>query len=442
MSAPETHVSAQASSAVRPVLRTAVPGPASRALALRLGAVESRNVTCLAPHPPIFWERAEGAHVIDVDGNRFIDLTAAFGVANVGHTAPEIVRALAEQAGSMIHGMGDVHPSRVKVELLEALVARYPGGEPARAVLGSSGSDAVETAIKTAMLATGRAGIVAFEGGYHGLAFGPLDATARDDFRSPFAARLPGATWRARFGDIGDVVRQAEAAEAAGTRVGAVLVEPVQGRGGERVAPPGFLRALRTLCDERGWLLIADEIYTGFGRTGRLFACEHEGVVPDLLCVGKGLASGMPISACIGRESVMRAWPASTGEALHTQTFLGHPLGCAAACASIATLERDGLVERAAVEGARILAVLRERLAAHPAIVEVRGLGLMIGVEFAAPSDALAVCTALLEAGVIVLPSGARGEVVSLTPPLTIARAALDHAVDLLVERVEALAGS
>ncbi|MEZ4214903.1 MAG: aspartate aminotransferase family protein [Myxococcota bacterium] len=417
-----------------PALVAGVPGPRSRALAARLARVESRNVTCLVPDAPVFWERAHGANVWDVDGNRFVDLSGAFGVANVGHAHPDVVDAIAAQARELLHGMGDVHPPRVKVELLEALVARYPGGGDARGVLVSSGSDAVETALKTAQLATGRAGVVAFEGGYHGLAFGALDATWRSDFRAPFAARLPDACAHARFGDAADVTRAADALAARGVATGAVLVEPVQGRGGERVPPRGFLRALRALCDERGWLLVADEVYTGFGRTGKLFACEHEGVAPDLLCIGKGLSSGMPIAACLGRAEVMDAWPASTGEALHTQTFLGHPASCAAALASIRALEADGLVERSASLGARALARARERLASLDAVTDVRGLGLMIGVECADAARALRACAEVLARGFILLPSGDGGRVLSLTPPLCIAESQLSAAIDALAD--------
>jgi len=414
-----------------PDLRGEIPGPRSRDLAARLARVEGPNVTCLAPTTPIFWERAAGSNVWDVDGNRYVDLTAAFGVANAGHAHRGVVDAVANQAATLLHGMGDVHPPAVKVELLEALVGRFPGGGACRAVLGSSGSDAVETALKTAMLATGCAGLIAFEGGYHGLALGALDATHRSDFRDPFAARLPGATRFARFGDL-DSVR--ELADASGAAFGAVLVEPIQGRGGERVPPQGFLSGLRALCDERGWLLIADEIYTGFGRTGRWFACEHEEVVPDLLCVGKGLASGLPISACLGREEVMRAWPVSRGEALHTQTFLGHPVACAAALASMAAIERGGLVERAAALGTSALARLRDRLGGAPGVVDVRGMGLMIGVEYSCGERALQLCEAALQRGVILLPSGPGGCVVSITPPLSIGEQALDLGIDTLVE--------
>jgi 4-aminobutyrate aminotransferase/(S)-3-amino-2-methylpropionate transaminase len=414
-----------------PALLTAVPGPRSRALAARLAAVESRNVTAQTPEPPIFWERAAGANVFDVDGNRFVDLGAGFGVANVGHTHPRVVDAVAAQSRTLLHAMGDVHPAAAKVALLEALVARFPGGGPARAVLGSSGSDAVEIALKTALLATGRAGVVAFEGAYHGVTFGALDASWRPQFREPFAARLAGKTCFARFGDAADVPRAARACTAP---VGAVIAEPVQGRGGERVPPPGFLRALRERCDAEGWLLIADEVYTGCGRTGRFFACEHEGVVPDLLCVGKGLAGGMPISACVGRARWMDAWPPSQGEALHTQTFLGHPPGCAAALATLAVIDEEKLVARAAELGDVALAFLRDSTRASPRVIECRGLGLLIGIECDAPATALRACASALARGVIVIPSGDDGRVIAVTPPLVIGKGALLSALATLAE--------
>ena len=416
-----------------PELRTEVPGPRSRALARRLAAVESRNVTCLAPEVPIFWERATGANVWDVDGNRFVDLGAGFGVANVGHAHPRVVDAVQEQSERLLHAMGDVHPAAVKVELLERLAALYPGGAAARVVLGSSGSDAVEIALETALLASGRAGVVAFEGAYHGLSLGALDATWRRDFREPFAARLPAATVFAPFGDAAAAAR---AGRRAPVPVGAVLVEPIQGRGGERIPPDGFLGELRSLCDAEGWLLIADEVYTGFGRSGRLWACDHERVVPDLLCAAKGLAGGMPISACLGRAEVMDAWPASRGEALRTQTFLGHPPGCAAALASLAVLDEEKLVERAAELGAFSLELLRARLAAHPGVREVRGRGLLLGVECDGGERAAAACASALRRGVIALASGDDGSVISITPPLGIDRDVLAGALERLAQGV------
>jgi 4-aminobutyrate aminotransferase-like enzyme len=223
-------------------------------------------------------------------------------------------------------------------------------------------------------------------------------------------------------------------AAAAAIPIGGVLVEPIQGRGGERVPPPGFLTELAALCRRNDWLLVADEVYTGFGRTGAWFACDHEGVIPDLLCVGKGLASGMPISACLGRLEVMDAWPVSSGEALHTQTFIGHPAGCAAALASMRLLQEEKLVERAARVGARAISHLEALLADRSSVREVRGRGLMIGIECATPEAAASACRAALAKGVIVLPSGEAGRVLSLTPPLSIDQDILMQALDWLVE--------
>jgi 4-aminobutyrate aminotransferase/(S)-3-amino-2-methylpropionate transaminase len=354
-------------------------------------------------------------------------------VAAVGHGHPRVVDAVHDQSERLLHAMGDVHPADVKVALLEALVGRYPGGAPARAVLGSSGSDAVEAALKTAIVATGRAGVVAFEGAYHGVSLGALDATSRRFFREPFAARLPAATVFARFGDAGDVMR---AARGCSEPVGAVLVEPIQGRGGVRIPPDGFLGELRNACDEQGWLLVADEVLTGFGRTGSWFACEHERVIPDLLCVGKGLASGMPISACLGRAELMEAWPASEGEALHTQTFLGHPPGCAAALACLAVLEEEKLVGRARESGERALGRLRTELADRPGVVEVRGRGLMLGIECDTPERAALTCSAALARGVIALAEGDDGRVVGITPPLCIEPELLELALRVLAESI------
>jgi 4-aminobutyrate aminotransferase/(S)-3-amino-2-methylpropionate transaminase len=252
-------------------------------------------------------------------------------------------------------------------------------------------------------------------------------------FREPFAARLPGLTAFAQFGDAQDVRRAARECSAP---VGAVLVEPIQGRGGERIPPDGFLSELRAICDTEGWLLIADEVYTGFGRTGRWFACDHEGVIPDLLCVAKGLASGMPISACLGRAEVMDAWPISDGEALRTQTFLGHPPSCAAALASIAILEEEKLIERAADLGAVALERLRERSQGRPEIRDVRGRGLLLAVEVDTAERADRACARALASGLIVLQSGNDGRAISICPPLCIDRDLLELAIDLLFEAI------
>ena len=217
----------------------------------------------------------------------------------------------------------------------------------------------------------------------------------------------------------------------------AILVEPVQGRGGENIPQPGFLPFLRDLCDKHEVLLIADEIYTGFGRTGSFFACNREGIVPDLLCLGKGMSSGMPISACIGKESVMNSWPKSKGEALHTQTFLGHPPGCSAALASIEIIEKMNLSLRAKELGNKALNFLCERLTENSKVSEVRGLGLMIGIECTNSSTALATVQECLRRGIILLPSGEKGTVLSITPPLNISSEILSFALTTIVESLE-----
>lgn len=433
----------------------------SRKLAGRLSAVESRNVTYLAEDFPIFWDRAEGSHVWDVDGNRYVDLTAGFGVAAVGHAHPRIVEAIRAQAGRLCHGMGDVHPPAIKVELLERLAELSPYAD-GRAVLASPGGEAVEIALKTACLFTGKPGVLAFTGAYHGLTYGALAVTDRAHFRAPFESQLnphvvragyphpfrPPARLRARMADDGPeaVTRAAlEDVEArldgeGGERVGAVIVEPLQGRGGEVIPPPGFLAALARLCRDRGLLLIADEIFTGFGRAGTRFACETEGVVPDLLCLGKALSSSMPISACLGREEVMAAWPLSEGEAIHTSTFLGHPLGCAAALASLGVIEEEGLAARARKEGDSWLESLRSLASRHDCIGEVRGRGLMLGLDLVLDRPtrlpgteiAIRVTKLALRRGWILLGGGDAGNVISLSPPLNIDNSLLDAAVEML----------
>lgn len=404
-----------------PLLKTRIPGPKSRALARQLRHYESRNVTYVSDHWPIFWQRAAGANVWDVDGNRYVDLTAAFGVANVGHSNPRVVAAIQAQAGKLLHAMGDVHPNELKLKLARELAAltfgRWNKSE-ARVVFANSGAEAVEVALKTAAIHTERPGVIAFEGAYHGLTYGALDTTWRADFRSPFSKQLGHFTAHVPFGRLPEVANIRD--------FGAVIVEPIQGRGGIVVPPDGFLPKLRRFCDDHGLLLILDEIYTGFCRTGRWFACEHSGVVPDLVCVGKAMADGFPISACIGRAKVMDSWPESQGEAIHTSTFMGNPLGCAAALASIAEMKRLKLDARSRELG--------EWLAARLArIGKVRGRGLMLGLEV---GNAVPIVEKLLQRGILALPEGSRGEVLGLTPPLVITKRQLDHCLVALGDSV------
>ena len=398
-----------------PHLVTPVPGPRSQELARRLRGVESRNVTFLAPDFPIFWDRAEGCLVADVDGNTFLDMTAAFGVAAVGHSHPRVVAAVQAQSEKLLHGMGDVHPSEVKVALCERIAQCVPVPD-ARVILGQNGGDAIEAALKTAMLATGKPGVLAFAGGYHGLTYGALDATARTDFRAPFLPQLGRFTSHLPYGAdltrIEDHLRQGE--------IGAVLAEPIQGRGGIVVPPPGWLRGLRAVCDRTGALLILDEIFTGWGRTGDWFACQSEDVTPDILCIGKAMGGGLPISACVASAPLMDCWPASGGEALHTSTFLGNPVACAAALASIQVMEDEGLPLRAAQMGAVLAGGLQQLQQSFPDLVrDARGRGLMLGMELASPALALSLVPRALGQGLILLPAG-DGRVLEFVPPLTI----------------------
>lgn len=426
--------------------------PRTAAILRRLRAFESRNITYLDPAGtwPIVWTRARGCHVWDAEGRRYLDLTAAFGVVAAGHANPRVVRAGQRQMARLLHAMGDVHPHPLKADLARALsqitFERWSRGRlRAKCLFTNSGFEAVEAALKTALLATGRPRVLAFEGGYHGLGYGALTATHRDYFRAPFRRQLAGfadfAPYPQQPLDLQTALAVVRDRLRAGS-TGAVLVEPVQGRGGIRVPPREFLPALRELCDRHGALLVLDEIYTGFGRTGRWFACEHTGVVPDLICLGKALTGGFPLSACVGRADLMdAAWPEATGEALHTSTFLGHPVGCAMALAQIAEIRRRRLVARSARLGRLLLGELnRVRTMRFGLQIAARGLGLMAGVELRradnspAATEALRAVHTLLHRGFILLPEGEQGHVLSFTPPLTIAEADLRRAGHALGE--------
>jgi 4-aminobutyrate aminotransferase-like enzyme len=408
-----------------------IPGPRSAELAKRLGALEERNVTFLSSDFPIFWESARGSTVIDADGNAYVDCTAGFGAANAGHSNPRVVDAVADQASRLMHGLGDVHPTEIRVQLLERLATILPAAL-AKTFLATSGSEAIETALKTAMLATGKSRFGAYRGGYHGLSFGALSVGGIERFRAPFedAAPKPLLLDFPRAGAVScdEAAIRAHDALVARDDIAAIVIEPIQGRGGCIVPPDGYLRELRSVCIELGILLIVDEIFTGFGRTGEWFAIQRDDVVPDILCIGKAMGSGVPISAVVGREAAMNAWPASTGEALHTSTFLGNPLGCAAALATIDEIERLQLPRRAARLGSKLHDRL-DALRAHANVVDVRGRGLFWGVQLRDARVAFGVLKSALRQGVIVTQSGASGETIALSPPLVIDEAELERAI-------------
>jgi len=444
---------------------------ATRKILSQLREYESRNVLFTERDGswPIVWERAKGVHVWDAEGNKYLDLTAAFGVAAAGHANPAVVRAGQKQMAKLLHAMGDVHPHALKAQLarelsritferwsVAALVrARQTSAAPAKkisrtltsaatgkVIFCNSGFEAVEAALKTAMLATGKSGIIAFEGAYHGLGYGTLNATHRGHFRGPFRSQLREFGSFLPFpkteADLRSLILAAKAVFRR-AKIGAVVVEPIQARGGINIPPGGFLPLLRKLCDENGALLIVDEIYAGFGRTGKWFACEHSRVVPDVICLGKALTGGFPLSACVGRAEVMdKAWPESQGEAIHTSTFLGHPVGCAMALAQITEIRRLKLCERSAKLGQTLLQMLS---VVHPpasVAVSARGVGLMAGLELSnqdgspATAESLRIIKAMLHRGYILLPEGEHGNVISFTPPLTVTAAQLTRMVDEL----------
>ncbi|MCO4770580.1 MAG: aspartate aminotransferase family protein [Deltaproteobacteria bacterium] len=412
------------------IVTASVPGPAGMALVDLLAAHECPAITARrarraestgVDQDPIVWERAIGSNVWDPDGNRFVDLTAGFGVASAGHANTHVVARVTEQLQRHVHGMGDAFPGVARIQLAAALAAHLPGALD-QVIFGSDGSDAVEASLKTAVLATSRSRIVACEGSYHGMSLGALGVSHyKDAFRAPFAGLMGRlADWVPFGGDLDAIAEVLDAGEP----VAAVLVEPVQGRGGERTAPAAWFQGLAELCRARGALLIFDEIFTGFGRAGPFVQAGTPamgGVVPDLICLGKGMSSGFPVSACVGTPEVMAAWGQSTGEAIHTSTFLGHPPGCAAALAVLELIDEHGLLERGRALGELMGHTLEDLCARHPeAFSGVRGRGAMRGLEVVGGVErSLVLCRGMLARGFIVLPAGTRGEALSFTPPLT-----------------------
>jgi 4-aminobutyrate aminotransferase-like enzyme len=420
----------------------------------RLQKVESPDVTYVSDSFPIMLKKARGMKITDVDGNRYLDFTACFGVVALGHGHPVVQRALRAQSSKLIHGMGDVHPTASKVLLLE-LLARITPYDQAKSVLSLSGGEAMEAALKTAMVVTGRHKFVSFSGGYHGLHFGPLALSDRQTFTRgfepwltdkstviPFPKTLVGQSvgcdgldddffLKAHALEHWDTVLEKLEDALRGRKVAAVVMEPLQGRGGERTWPSGFALQVQKLARKYGSLLIYDEIYTGFGRTGTLFAYEHEGVVPDLLVLGKALGGGLPLSACVG--DCLDAWGKSTGEARHTSTFLGHPLACAVGHAAVTEIIRrlpDFKKELSNIDlsFSRFLESYSALGLGSKQPVALRGRGFMRGLWFpAAPAGfAASISEQLLQLGFITLPSGPRGDVLSFTPPLISKRREFD----------------
>jgi acetylornithine/succinyldiaminopimelate/putrescine aminotransferase len=402
---------------------------------------ESPDATFLGANPPLVFARAQGLTVWDHEGRRYLDLCAGFGVMSLGHHHPVHRAVFAEQAteapAPVVHGMGDVYPSVVKAELIAQLVQQLP--EKLDTVgLALSGGQAVEFAVKTALLR--KSGVIAHvAGSYHGLDLGLLPLTDRDDFSRPFtfwqkpdvSLTIPWQASREVLAQLSDQLKQA------GKDLSAVIVEPIQGRAGIKPAGSRWLEQLRQFADHHDALLIYDEVFCGLGRSGRWSFAE---LVPcDVVCLGKALGGGLPLSACVGSREVMASWPQNRGEALHTGTFFGHPLSCQMGLATLQAMIDQGLVDQAAQKGLFWLELLRSRLGSHPLIKDIRGEGLMLGLVGWQPQFGVRLMDELRALGVIALVSGTEGDILSLTPPLIIDQDTMEEANDLIGEALRRL---
>jgi acetylornithine/LysW-gamma-L-lysine aminotransferase len=375
--------------------------------------LEQRYSVGVYPLKPVTIVSGKGARLFSEDGREFLDFGASFGVGNLGHCEPAVVEAIRKQAGELMF-IPATYPNPVRARLQERLASLMPAGLD-RVFLTNSGTEAVEAALKFARFATKRERIVAMKRAFHGRTFGALSATFKPDYREGFGTLLPVDF--VSFNDPGEV------AEAVTAETAAVIVEPVQGEGGVHPASPEFLRAVEKACRDKGALFILDEVQTGFGRTGRMFALEHTGARPDIVCVAKSLGGGFPVGAMVTTEE--RCVLPKTA---HGSTFGGNPLACAAALAAIDVITERRLWERAERLGARIMSELRS--AALPQVREVRGLGLMVGIELRQKSAPY--LSALLEKGLLAIPAGQN--VVRLLPPLVITDGELDRGISILKE--------
>lgn len=405
-------------------------------LARRLAAVDcpafahrrnSRAGVSPGGSPPIVLAQGRGSELTDVDGHTYVDLVAGFGSLLLGHDHPAIAQAIAKQSTKLVQGMGDVYASDVKIEIMERIAALSVSAfnwPDAQVLLCQSGGDAVTAALKTATLATGRDTILAFDGAYHGLGYAPLAACGfQAGFRTPFAEQLskhvvfapyPGVRGATEKHAIDFVAQWLEKRS-----VAAVLVEPILGRGGCVVPPEGFLRQLSDRARASGSLLIVDEIWTGLGRTGTLVRSATSGAQADIICFGKGLGGGLSLSACVAPSAIMSAW-AQGGQVVHSSTHAGHPLSCATALATLDTLDREQLVRRSREVGARFVATLQRKLMHLETVTEIRGEGLLIGIELTSAALTQRLVGELREAGFLVITGGVAGDTLTLSPALTI----------------------
>lgn len=403
----------------------------------RLGRLEAPFVMDTQGDFPVVIERAQGCSVWDVKGREYLDLTAFFGAALVGHSNPVVVSAVQKQAALLMHGMGDVHPPGIKIDFMEAL-QRSMGVTDYRFYMGLNGADAVDTALKIAFAATKRPGIIAFDGGYHGLYSGALRATHRMDFRMPFAdiigpmARfLPWPDARGHADDMEKATALLKTGE-----YGAVIIEPIQGRGGIRALPNGFLHELQEITHQYSAIMIADEIFTGIHRTGPFLASPDQGVWPDIICMGKALGGGIPISVTAAKQDVLGGMGRAKNEAIHTATFISHPLSAAAGIAVLNETKRLGLQDRAG----QLETAFYEFFNARPwpsAIADIRGKGGMLAIVLdpgVKAAEIVALHKKIKAAGILVLPAGPNGHVIEVTPPLIIENGQFTDALEVIAQ--------
>lgn len=440
----------------RPEIKTSLPGPKGQEIV----AADAKYVTPSYPRPSfkLVAERAQGVWVEDVDGNIFLDCNAGVAVCSTGHCHPEVVAAIQKQAAQLIHMCGTDYYYRQMPDLAKKLDEIVPVPSPTKTHFANSGTEAVETALKLAMHATGREKFIAFFNSFHGRTLGSLSLTSSkvaqrkgfkrqaldvvhvpypNEFRNPFSAADCG-TGGAGEGALRWIEERLFKTTTPPEEVAAIVVEAVQGEGGYVPAPKNFLQGLRRICDQHGILLIVDEVQSGMGRTGKMFACEHFGAQPDIICIAKGIGSGLPIGACVARADLMTWKPGA-----HASTFGGNPVCIASALKTIELLE-GGLVRNSAEVGAYLKAGLERLLQKYDCIGDVRGLGMMLGVEFVtdkatnqpAPELRDRVETACFERGLIIL--GAGTNTIRWSPPLVLSRENVDVALEIFDEAIKA----
>ncbi|MEM2873807.1 MAG: aspartate aminotransferase family protein [Nitrososphaerales archaeon] len=381
----------------------------------KIKEIEDRHFAPVYERLPIVIVKGQGATLWDVNGKEYIDCMGGYGVAIVGHCNKKVIEAINEQSKRLIICHGSLY-NDVRANLLEKMVKISPKGLD-DVYLSNSGAEAVECALKLARRYSGKPEVIAMTRGYHGKTLGALSATWNQKYRSPFLPLLSDV----KFAPFGDAEKVREAVT---EKTGAIIVEPIQGESGIYVAPDGFLEEIREICDEKNIVLIFDEIQTGFGRTGKMWACEHWNVMPDVMCLAKGIAGGLPLGATLAKKEIMSSF--KTGD--HTSTFGGNPLSCAAACATIDYIIEENLVERAANLGS----IFKERLenikANHRIVRDVRGLGLMLGMELR--FDIKNILMNGIEKGLIMLYSGKN--ILRFLPPLVISEMQIHRAMDIL----------